>query len=430
MYECVICTYSTHKKSNIDKHLTTIKHMINLKNNKSCSICNKEFSTFGNYKRHMILIHKQNFDRHGIIKNNNKDIDIDIDIIDMDNPNDNQNNPNNKIELVPIKKVKNKNKVEQVVNEVKEDIKKEIKKSNIVIKKEIQKSNNEIKQSNNEVKEEVKEVKKVVTKAIHKASSLIKYLMEHHKSTPPLQKINNEQCINFLKTHFKCQNRDDKKYYLEEKFVSDFSGNKFVENISKCILSIVHVDDPTKQPIWNSDCSRLHYVVKTSLNMWNEDKSGIKFTDFVIKPMLKSICDRITNYRKEFIEKIDIKKYSLENFTDHHKLLSNVYGLEYALIRNDFIKPILKELAPHLRYIKKELDELENEEKQQLIELENEEKQQQLIELEMDNDENTEINSDNIDDEMEELEHIQEELKEIAENNGFDLSSEYNSDDE
>ena len=96
-----------------------------------------------------------------------------------------------------------------------------------------------------------------------------------------------------------------------------------------------------------------------------------------------------------------------------------MYGLEYALIRNDFIKPILKELAPYLRYIKKELDELENEEKQQ-----------QLIELELDNDENTEINSDNIDDEMEELEHIQEELKEIAENNGFDLSSEYNSDDE
>jgi hypothetical protein len=206
----------------MDKHNTTIKHLDNVNNYKFCNICNKRYSTIGNYKRHIKS-------RHNNIVNVNNDDDFN-DVNDVNDVNIN----NNKIELVPIKKVKNKNKVEQVLNEVKEDVK-QIKKSNIIINKEIQKSNNEIKQSNNEVKEEVKEVKKVVTKAIHKASSLIKYLMEHHKSTPPLQKINNEQCINFLKTHFKCQNRDDKKYYLEEKFVSDFSGNKFVENISKCI---------------------------------------------------------------------------------------------------------------------------------------------------------------------------------------------------
>jgi hypothetical protein len=257
--------------------------------------------------------------------------------------------------------------------------------------------------------------------------------MEYHKSTPPLQKINNDQCNTFLKTHFKCLKYNDKDNYLEEKFVSDYSGNKFVENISKCILSIVHVDDPTKQPIWNSDCSRLNYVVKTSINIWNEDKAGIKFTDFVIKPLLKSIGERITHYRKEFIEKIDVQKYSIENFMDHNKLLSNVYGLEYALIRNDFIKPILKELAPHLRYIKKELDELENKENQKENQKEKQKENHNLIhklKINSDDDDNLEINSDNIDDEIEKLEYINKELKEIASLNGFDMSSYYNSDDE
>jgi len=56
----------------------------------------------------------------------------------------------------------------------------------------LNKLNNDLNNSNtkiiiNEIKEtkdEVLEVKQVVNKAISKASSLIKYLMEHHPNTP------------------------------------------------------------------------------------------------------------------------------------------------------------------------------------------------------------------------------------------------------
>jgi hypothetical protein len=356
MYNCILCDYETTKKCNIDKHTKTQKHLNNLKNIKNCDLCKKSFSSNYNLKRHINKYH-----------NNINPEKLDNSYIFHNNINNNINNNNlNNLELI----VKTSNK--QIIKEVKE------------VKDVVDKSN--------------QEVKIVVNKAINKASTLIKYLMEHHKSTPPLKKIKHDQCINLLKLEFNCTDKnDDTEYYLEKKFIDDFSKNRFIQNISKCILNLVHYNDPLKQPIWNTDCARLHYVVKTSLNSWNEDKAGIKFTDFIIKPMLKSICDKITNYRKEIIENVDIKRYTLEQNIEHNNLLTSVYSFEYALLRGDLIKLILKELAPHLRYIQKELDDLENQ-----------------------NDELDEIKEMT---EMNDLEKIQEELKVIAEHNGIELNS-------
>jgi hypothetical protein len=318
MYNCILCDYETTKKCNIDKHIKTQKHLNNLKNIKNiknCDLYKKSFLSNYNLKRHINKYH------------NNIELDK-LDKLDNSYIFHNINNLNN-LELI----VKKLNK--QIIREVKE------------VKYVVDKSN--------------QEVKIVVNKGINKASTLIKYLMEHHKSTPPLKKIKDEQCINLLKLEFNCTDKnDDKEYYLEKKFINDFSNNKFIQNISKCILNLVHYNDPLKQPIWNTDCARLHYVVKTSLNNWNEDKAGIKFTDFIIKPMLKSICDKITNYRKEIVENVDIKRYTLEQNIEHNNLLTSVYSFEYALLRGDLIKLILKELAHHLRYIQKELDNFEN----------------------------------------------------------------------
>jgi hypothetical protein len=380
MYECKICNYSTDRKFSLEKHLKTQKHLTNVKNNKFCNICNKEYSTRSNYTKH-VNIHHPNINDN--IDNNNNN-NIDNNIIDINN----NNNINNKNTNILIKN--NKQIISQMTN-VLEEVK-------------------EVKEEVKEVNKTNKEVKKVVNKAIHKASSLIKYLMEHHKTAPPLKKIKKDECINLLKIEFKCTEEDDKDNYLEKKFISDYSGNKFISNISKCILNIVHTDDPSQQPIWNSDCSRLHYVIKTSINVWNEDKAGIQFTDFVIRPILKSICDRITNYRKEIIEKKDISKYKIDDYIEHNKLLSSVYNFEYALIRGELIKPILKELAPYLRYVKKELEELENKN-----------------DVGEDDEDVNNIKEDN-NIKIEELEHIQEELQEIAEENGYELTSESESD--
>jgi hypothetical protein len=196
--------------------------------------------------------------------------------------------------------------------------------------------------------------------------------MENHRSTPPLSRLNQNEGLRILRIDYKCPLNNNKDIYaLEKTFIYDYRNNLFVRNICKSILNIVNYKNPEKQPIWNTDCSRYNYVIKTSMDKWDEDKAGIKFTDFVIKPLLQYICDLISIYRSAKLENVNIKKYSSDEIQEHLLQLQATYKLESDINRDNLIKPILKELSPYLRYLESELEELENKNKiEELQELE------------------------------------------------------------
>jgi hypothetical protein len=77
---------------------------------------------------------------------------------------------------------------------------------------------------------------------------------------------------------------------------------------------MINHNESDKQPIYNTDSSRYNYVVKITGNIWNEDKSGIKFTDYIIKPLLKYIRDLVEEYIENDLEMVDMYKNSfIEN---------------------------------------------------------------------------------------------------------------------
>ena len=318
MYNCNICNYDTDKKSNYNKHLITQKHLNNDKNIKYCSLCDIIYSNNANYKRHYNRIHNLNN-----LKNN---------VIYKKNNINNKDNTNNK-DINTIKNIINDSHKILIQNQL------------------LQKQTNK----------EVKEVKKVVIKALNKASSLIKYLMENHPSIPPLKKINYKECINLLRIEFDCNHKptDEENYTLEKIFIKDFIKGIFIKNISKSILNLVNYQNPDKQFIYNTDCSRLHYIIKTSLTKWYEDKSGIKFTDYIIKPVLNCINKKINEYIDNDLDKVNMRKNNLDQNIEHYNLLNNACRFERYVTRDEPIKLILKELSPYLRFIEKELQEFE-----------------------------------------------------------------------
>ncbi len=326
MYSCELCNYNTQHSGNYNKHCNTTGHIQNEKLNNYCSICKKKYSSSESYRKHK-------YNTHTKIKNVSTKTKS---IMKKTNINSTENNI-----------------IKHVTEEMK-DVKEEINKSK-------------------------KEVVIVVNKAITKASSLIKYLMENHASTPPLKKITNKQCIKLLRIDYNCPERDN-DYTLQQTFIAEHSKGTFISNIAKSILKIVHYKNPDKQPIWNTDCSRLHYVVKTSDN-WDEDKAGIKFTDYIIRPLLCYIRELIKDYRENHLENINMYKNNFAENTEYINKLHATFNLEGDLMSETLIKPILKELSPYLRYLHHELEEMEK---------------------------------------MEELEQIQEELKEIIKNNDND----------
>ena len=339
MNNCVLCNYQTKNRSNFNKHCTSLQHLNNEEKNIICVLCNKKYITIQTYKQHKKNVHDKS--KNTISKSNTKII----------------------------------------IEEVKEEINN--------INDNINKSNDQVKQ---EIKEEIqnskKEVVTVVNKAITKASSLIKYLMENHKSVPPLKKIKKNECINRLRIDYDCPETENEDYSLQKTFIKDYSKNIFIQNIAKSILNLVNYKDKKTQPIYNTDCTRYNYVVKITGEVWNEDKSGIKFTDFIIRPLFRYIRE----LNEEYIEVLDNINMRKNTYAENEKLIylkDAAYNLDIALTNDYFIKPILKELSPYLRFLQYELEEMEK---------------------------------------LEELVKIQEDLQEIIDNNNDSISNNNNDD--
>ncbi len=356
MYNCKLCNYSATNSSNYTKHCNTNIHINKEKEINFCLLCNKKYSSIESFKTHKYNFHKKKIntktmDTAAIIntppvkyitktKNNNSEIKIKLDKI-----NTNINNINDKID--------------DKINDVKEEI-------------------------NNSKKEVVT----VVNKAINKASSLIKYLMENHKSVPPLKKITRNQCISTLRLDYNCPEKD-KDYSLQQIFIGDHARNLFIPNIAKSILKMINYKNKDTQPIYNTDSTRYNYVVKITTDIWNEDKSGIKFTDYIIRPLLRYIRDLVEEYIEEDLDKVNMYKnsaYENELLLDEKE---KAYTFDIALTNDYLIKPLLKELSPYLRFLQSELEEIEK---------------------------------------LEELEKIQEDLQEIINNNNDSVNGD--SDDE
>ena len=316
---CKLCNYTTTNLSNYKRHCISNNHLINEKNNNICGLCNKKFNNINSYNTHKYIYHKKK-------KNTEKYLDITSTQLN--------------------------NKLKQEIKEVNDNIIK----SNKEIKEEIHKSKEEV---NENIIKSNEEVKTVVNKAITKATSLIKYLMQHHQNVPPIKKITDKESIKLLRIDYECPSKKPNDFILEHRLIYDHHINKFVKNISKSILNIIDHKKPKIQPIYNTDSSRYNYVIKTTDESWDEDKAGIKFSEYIIKPFLLSIGELIRDYRETKIETVNMRKNTLAENEEHIDLLSKTLKLESDINNERLITPILKELSPFLRYLQSEIEELE-----------------------------------------------------------------------
>ena len=407
-YTCKICNYNTPNHHNFDRHNKSNKHKKKEKLNKYCYDCDKDFETRHKYIKHSYY--------HKNYKNKKND-----EIIEIDNTDVNQ--------IKNIVKTSN--------NNIKNNIKENLNTTSKIISRKIdnlaksnEESNKLINTKIDDLNKSNQEVVTVVNKAITRASSLIKYLMEHHTATPPLKKINYKDCVNTLKLNYKCT-KDD--YALQEILVREHRTHIFVKRISNTILNLIHHKNPEKQPIWNTDCSRNHYVVKTP-SSWNEDKAGIKFTEYVIKPILNHIRELIHDYRINKLEKMSFKNFTELDRDEYYLRISSTLDLEGDLLNESLIPQFLKELSPHLRYLQDELDGIEK-----IIELE--ELQENLKEIikkrtNMTDDISDDISDDNSED-ISEIEDDDDYIKDYDKKYNkykfeeeFDLQDDYNDTEE
>ena len=311
-YKCDNCNYATHDKSNFSKHNNSKKHIEKEKqvqhsshyihttltlpneNKYNCQYCNCNFSSIANLGRHT----KSCFKKNQLAVN--------------------------------FEKQELSNKVNELSMKLNDYIKLLDQKDETI----------------SILKSEVTHLKSIVnnTGSIIKTSvSTMAYVIKNYDNAPALESIKDYSAI-----HYEQDNNE-----FVENLVYEYNNNKLHVYISDFIIKTYKKADPAKQSLWNSDTSRLTYLIREIITNnkvdWRVDKKGIKTTKFIIEPILEYIDQQVRNYVESY--KVDHRISAKEAERQMMKLKSGmeiIKSIETKVLSEE----ILKYITPHFYLIK------------------------------------------------------------------------------
>ena len=319
---CNLCNYSTDVKFCYEKHLLTKKHIEKVNNDLKisqiypidipisvnnpvkfvCDFCNTQFTKPCNLSRHR--------NNCSLKKQSNDNFNIQI------------NELNSKIAELNIKLNNQSN--ESTI------------KLNDYVKMLDQKD-----ETISVLKSEVAHLKSIVnnTGSIIKTSvSTMAYVINNYRDAPALESLKDYSAIQY---------ENDNTEFIEN-LIYEHNNNKLHIYISDFIIKTYKKDDPSKQSLWNSDTSRLTYLVREIITNnkvdWKIDKKGIKTTKFIIDPILEYIDEQVRRYVEAY--EVDHRISAKEAEKQMMKLKSGmeiIKSIETKVLNEE----ILKYITPH-----------------------------------------------------------------------------------
>ena len=306
-FTCESCKYVTTIKGNYLKHCSTQKHIINIKEFFLCDVCSYKTSNKYNYNLHT------NTQKHILNINTQKHI----------------SNINKEEKNIPIQQD------DTLINTVK------------TIQKQLEQFNQKIEQvdgrtNNNEQK--LKNMEKSRSQILH----LLNKVMQNN---PSIEYINQDTIIYQLEEFFKIDTyiKDtmsdlEKKHKLSDTLLNLFNNNKLVEYLTLFIKQLYTKENKREQSIFNTDPSRLNYVIKENDEPWTYDKKGIKYVDNIIDPLIRNIYNVLLEYNNDMVDMYNME-YELDIFMGKKQQLKD---LMTQLKNNKIKKKILQETSNYL----------------------------------------------------------------------------------
>jgi len=300
-YNCTKCNYSTHDKSNFNKHMNSKAHAKksqSITKNESkilpskfeCTVCGGIYASASNLTRHI---------KHYCTKKGNEFIEL-----------------KEKLNLLEIKN---------------KDL------ENEVAKTKLEAENKMLKQQVNDFKLFIQSGKAGNTYNI----AIDKYIQQSFPDAPGLFKLEDYSVI---KNKNKNDNDDnDDNDDLIDILVSMFDNNKLHAYLGNFIIKYYKKDDPSQQSLWNSDTSRFTYLIREFLVnkklCWNRDPKGIKTKEYIIDPLLKYIRDYILEFNINKPTKI-LKENELKDVIRDDSLRKILLSIKNKTLANDIINYI------------------------------------------------------------------------------------------
>lgn len=338
-FRCEYCNFDTEILFNFNRHIKTKKHLSkmsaqnlqtpkeperNLKEKKEqkeqnehmpnnehiCSMCNVSFATSGSASRHKKICSERITKTDKLHKNNNGHI-----------------CPFCHLSFATSGSVSRHKKICS---------------EKITITNKLQKSNDEIQL----LKDEINSLKSVIDSAgiIAKTSaSAMSYLIQHHNNAPPLKQITNDEC---KKIKYNTYSNDD---FVNE--LTDYYYDKtLVSHIGDFIVRIYKKDDKDDQSIWNSDTTRLTYIIRKSIDDkrpdWTMDKKGNDTCEYIIDPVIEYIKNCINESYEHLGEENKEDNTTVETVESNLKRMMLMVQILRQIKKNILRDEILKYIAP------------------------------------------------------------------------------------
>jgi len=183
---------------------------------------------------------------------------------------------------------------------------------------------------------------------VKKSVSSLTYVVDNYDNAPALQIISVDE--------FKKIEESEKK--IVEEILSAYKHKTLDKYLGTYIVKIYKKDDPQAQSIWNTDDSRLTYLIRELLNNktsnWIIDKKGIKTKEYLIVPLLDCIKKLLISYQQNLVMPgLKHNAVEVEFILENNKKISELVND----IDDDVItKDVLKYISTHLRFNGKLID--------------------------------------------------------------------------
>lgn len=184
---------------------------------------------------------------------------------------------------------------------------------------------------------------------LKKASSSITYISNTFMDAPPLLALDDYSGVN-----------DSEEMSLVEVIILQYKNGNLGKFLAEFIVKMYKKDDPAQQSLWNSDTSRLTYIVKELLKNkksdWSVDKKGLKTKEYIIVPLLKYLKPKIQSYMLEITK--NINDCHTNELLQNHKNAHTAALLLQEISNGELANDIVKRIAPHFYLNKKVKDNL------------------------------------------------------------------------
>ena len=186
---------------------------------------------------------------------------------------------------------------------------------------------------------------------VKKSVNALTFAVDNYDAAPPIKTITVQEIDTFDDDN----TEDNNKKQIVEDILSAYKHKTLGKYLGDFIIKIYKKDDPKNQSIWNTDDSRLTYLIKELMNNessnWIIDKKGIKTKTYLIEPLLIYIKGLLISYQSNYnVPELNLNSVEIDFILDNSKKIMELTNdIDDGIIGKD----VLKHISGHLRFSNK-----------------------------------------------------------------------------